>query len=209
MSKCSYYHCEALQACKCYGWCAGHRASLATWACNHLSAVSVVLGPGTDGGSIDTITKTIQPIELIEPEESDDDVSPIKTPIEAPQEAPQLSEFVHGQRDNMAPEPILNNNTLPYYLDKIEETNEPQELIEQLALQHTEYAQKIELEMQAMREKLAKYEEDKKILAQIESKTAQLEQLEKKTLKPVVVPRVAQKVGPKIPLSVSTKVQKK
>ena len=104
----------------------------------------------------------------------------IKQPQEQPQEQPI--------EDNLEEPPLLlRAETLPYYLDKIEEYNEPQELIEQLAKSQTEYNSKIEAEMEEMRKKLAQYEEKKKIvdeIHQLEEKVKSLQpiQPEKKAL---------------------------
>jgi phenylalanyl-tRNA synthetase alpha subunit len=116
------------------------------------------------------------------------------------------------------PLPLLRAESLPYYLDKIEEYNEPQELIEQLAKDHNEYTKKIESEMEEMRKKLAEYEEKKKLndeIHQLEEKVKTLQASEKKASQPVKVqrtisipittPRPVNPIGPKVPL----KTQKK
>ena len=150
--KCVYRNCKQHRVCEHYGWCEGHRASLATWQCEHLLKPTISEPPTSE-------PPTNEP--------------PISEPLA---KAAFAGEPTNSEPPNSEPptsEPpevstsLLDNNTLPYYLDKIEEYNEPQELIEQLAKSQTDYNIKIEAEMEEMRKKLAKYEENKKIVDEI------------------------------------------
>jgi len=176
MSNCHYYHCPHPIACECYGWCEGHRAGLATWLCHHMQPVEKPIEK-----PIELPVEKPQPVEqLVE--------KPVEQPIEQAQPIEEIEET-----EELPPLPLLRAESLPYYLDKIEEYNEPQELIEQLAKSQTEYNSKIEAEMEDMRKKLAQYEEKKKIvdeIHQLEEKVKTLQskdhtaQVEKKAILP-------------------------
>jgi hypothetical protein len=179
MSKCHYYHCPHPIACECYGWCEGHRAGLATWLCHHLKPVEKLIEKVLEEKPVEKLIEKVL------------EEKPAEQPIEKLEEQPV--EELEEKTEELPPLPLLRAESLPYYLDKIEEYNEPQELIEQLAKSQTEYNSRIEAEMEDMRKKLAQYEEQKKIvdeIHQLEEKVKTLQskdhtaQVEKKAILP-------------------------
>jgi hypothetical protein len=197
MSKCHYYHCPHPKACECYGWCVGHRASLATWICHHLKPVEKpqekpVEQPQEQCVKVEPVAEpVVEPVAETQEEEHlvDDnlDLPPSAQVLQSQHVGEQ-----YASEDAIAPLPLLRAESLPYYLDKIEEYNEPQELIEQLAKSQTEYNSKIEAEMEDMRKKLAHYEEQKKIvdeIHQLEEKVKNLQPKEQEKKASQLVPK--------------------
>jgi len=187
MSKCHYYHCPHPKACECYGWCVGHRASLATWLCQHLKPVE---------------QPQEKPVE--QPQEQCVKVEPVAEPVVEPVAETQEEEHLVDDNLDLPPLPLLRAESLPYYLDKIEEYNEPQELIEQLAKSQTEYNSKIEAEMEDMRKKLAQYEEKKKIVDEIHQLEEKVKTLQSKDHTAQVEKKASMPIQPKRTISIPT-----
>ena len=151
---CSYYHCDMPRACVCYGWCVGLRACLATWLCDHMHQKEQ---PLVEPVSKPVVEPAIEPV--IEP------VSELVEPVAEIQKEPLFKSIQY-----------LSLDTVDEY-DATPPTT-PHEIIEQLAREHIESMSKVQAELEEMRIKLAKYEEEKKTADRIATIEKQINNLE-------------------------------
>ena len=197
MSKrCSYYHCQAPQACACYGWCVGHRAGLATWLCDHFKDTPVSATPHIEPvcatPHIEPVCATPHIVPVIEPPIEQHIEQPIE-PVSAQEEEPtedeliQIKQYLDRELSAIAPTERMGtlriNDT--WALNTVNEDatppTTPHELIEQLALEHQATMEKVSREMQEMKAKLEYYESQAIIKEQIASKEREIKSLESTT----------------------------
>jgi hypothetical protein len=157
--KCAERHCPHPRACKCYGWCAGHRAGFATWQCEHLKPPVIKVQPP----ELQIKTEPKPELAKTEPEQKPEPTQPEQIP----------SQLITILRPSYPLPDVVEDDNEPDFEESPRsvsppKTPPPPDPVEELAKMHAEHVSQITAEMEAMRAKLKQFEEQKAIIENIQ-----------------------------------------